>query len=336
VPEGHVYITRPMSKHVMRQAEALPAPLAMHRDADVPPTRQQLLEGCSGAIAIITMLTEKIDDEVMEAAGPGLKVIANVAVGYDIIDMEAAARRGITVTNTCGVLDEATADLAVALILATVRRVAEADRFIRTAQPWIWGPQSFIGLDVSAGATLGIVGLGRTGMAVARRAKAFRMNIIATGSRASTPEAADLGVQPCDLDTLLHTSDIVSLHCPLTASNRHIIDAQQLAAMKAGSYLINTARGPLVDEEALADALESGHLAGAGLDVHEFEPQINDRLRSLDNVVLLPHIGSAGAATRDGMGELAVRNVAAVLSGQPALTPVLPGGLKQALLPTHG
>jgi len=336
VPKGHVYITRPMSEKVMRQAEALPAPLAMHPDRDFPPSRNELLEGCRGATAIITMLTEKIDDEVLEAAGPGLKVVANVAVGYDNIDMEAAARRGITVTNTPGVLDEATADLAFALMLATVRRVGEADRFIRTGQPWIWGPQSFVGLDVSAGATLGIVGLGRTGMAVARRAKAFRMNIIATGSRASTPEAAELGVQPCDLDTLLRTSDVVSLHCPLTGTNRHMIGAQQLAAMKAGSYLINTARGPLVDEDALADAVESGHLAGAGLDVHEFEPKVNNRLRSLENVVVLPHIGSAAAATRDSMGELAIRNVAAVLSGQAALTPVLPAGLKQELLPTRG
>ena len=336
MPEGHVYITRPMSENVMRQAEALPAPLAMHADPDLPPTRGQLLEGCRGAAALITMLTEKIDDELMEAAGPGLKVIANVAVGYDNIDVEAAARRGITVTNTPGVLDEATADLAFALILATVRRVAEADRFIRTAQPWIWGPQSFIGLDVSAGATLGIVGLGRTGMAVARRAQAFQMKIVATGSRASTPEAAGLRVQPCDLDTLLRTSDIVSLHCPLTTTNRHMIGAEQLAAMKPGSYLINTARGPLVDEEALADAVESGHLAGAGLDVHEFEPQVNSRLRSLEKVVLLPHIGSAAAATRDAMGELAVRNVAAVLSGRPAVTPVLSSPQKSALLPAGG
>jgi len=326
VPEGHVYITRPMSAHVMRQAGELPAPMATHKDPDFPPTREQLLEGCRGASAIITMLTEKIDDEVMEAAGPGLKVIANVAVGYDNIDLEAAARRGITVTNTPGVLDEATADLAFALILATVRRVAEADRFVRTGKPWIWGPQSFIGLDVSAGATLGIIGLGRTGMALARRAHAFQMKVIATGSRASTPEAAALRVQPCDLETLLSTSDVVSLHCPLTTTNRHMIGAQQLAAMKPGSYLVNTARGPLVDEEALADAVESGHLAGAGLDVHEFEPRVNSRLRALERVVLLPHIGSAATATRDAMGELAVRNAAAVLTGLPALTPVLPDG----------
>lgn len=326
MPEGHVYITRPMSAHVMRQAGELPAPMATHKDPDFPPTREQLLEGCRGASAIITMLTEKIDDEVMEAAGPGLKVIANVAVGYDNIDLEAAARRGITVTNTPGVLDEATADLAFALILVTVRRVAEADRFVRTGKPWIWAPQSFIGLDVSAGATLGIIGLGRTGMALARRAHAFQMKVIATGSRASTPEAAALRVQPCDLETLLSTSDVVSLHCPLTTTNRHMIGAQQLAAMKPGSYLVNTARGPLVDEEALADAVESGHLAGAGLDVHEFEPRVNSRLRALERVVLLPHIGSAATATRDAMGELAVRNAAAVLTGLPALTPVLPDG----------
>jgi lactate dehydrogenase-like 2-hydroxyacid dehydrogenase len=323
VPDSHVYLSRPMSADVMRLAEALPAPLAVHPDRDVPPSRGQLLEGCRGATAMITMLTERIDDEVLEAAGPGLKVVANVAVGFDNIDVEAAARRGITVTNTPGVLDEATADLAFALVLATVRRVAEADRFIRAAKPWIWGPQSFVGLDVSAGATLGIVGLGRTGMAVARRAKAFRMNIIATGSRASTPEAAALGVQPVDLDTLLRTSDVVSLHCPLTADNRHMISAAQLASMKQGSYLINTARGPLVDEEALADALDRGHLAGAGLDVHEYEPSVNARLRSLDQVVLLPHIGSAAKATRDAMGTLAVRNVEAVISGKPALTPVM-------------
>lgn len=329
MPDGHVYITRPMSQKVMERAQTLPAPLLVHMDTDGPPTHEQLLAGCRGASAIISMLTERIDDDVMEAAGGGLSVIANVAVGYDNIDVEAAARRGITVTNTPGVLDEATADLAFALLLSAVRRVAEADRFIRSGLPWIWGPQSFIGLDVSAGATLGIVGLGRTGMAVARRARAFRMNIIATGSRASTAEAAELGVQPCDLDTLLRTSDIVSLHCPLTAANRHMIGAGQLAAMQAGSYLINTARGPLVDEEALADALESNHLAGAGLDVHEFEPLVNSRLRAMENVVLLPHIGSAAAATRDAMGELAVQNVAAVLSGQPALTPVTPVGQQQ-------
>lgn len=323
MPENHVFLTRPMSEPVLRLArESLPVPLVAHSDDGAPPTREQLLEGCRGAAGLITMLTEKIDEEVLDAAGPQLRVVGNVAVGFDNIDVDAAARREIVVTNTPGVLDEATADLACTLILVTARRVVEADRFVRAGNPWIWGPQSFVGLDVSAGATLGIVGLGRTGMATARRARAFGMRIVATGSRASTPEAAELGVEASDLEHLLEVSDVVSLHCPLTADNRHMIGRDQLAAMKRGSYLVNTARGPLVDEEALADALDSGHLAGAGLDVHEHEPEVNVRLREMEQVVVLPHIGSAGAATRDAMGTLAVRNAAEVLSGREALTPV--------------
>jgi lactate dehydrogenase-like 2-hydroxyacid dehydrogenase len=319
---GHVYLSRRMSERVMVMAAALPAPLVTHQARDLPPSRAELLSGCRGASALITMLTERIDDQVLEAAGSGLRIVSNVAAGFDNIDVEAAARRGVLVTNTPDVLDEATADCAFALILATVRRLVEADRFVRTGAPWFWGPESFVGLDVSAGVTLGIVGIGRTGIAVARRARAFRMNIVATGSRADSSEATKLGVTASDLDTLLRVSDIVSLHCPLTSETRHMISHVELATMKSGSYLINTARGPLVDEEALADALDSGHIAGAGLDVHEHEPQIDERLLHLDQVVLLPHICSAGAATRDAMGILAVRNVAAVLSGQSALTAV--------------
>ena len=326
MPEGHVFLTRPLSDPVMQAARAsLPAPLTAHTESGFPPSRRQLLEGCRGAAGLITMLTEKIDEEVLDATGPQLRVIANVAVGFDNVDVDAAARRGIVVTNTPGVLDEATADLAFALLLSTVRRLVEADRFVRAGRPWIWGPQSFVGLDVSGGATLGIVGLGRTGMATARRARAFGMKIVATGSRATSPEAAELGVEAADVERLLEVSDVVSLHCPLTAENRHMIGRDQLAAMRPGSYLINTARGPLVDEEALADALESGHLAGAGLDVHEHEPQVNARLRDMEQVVVLPHIGSAAAATRDAMGTLAVRNVVEVLSGREAVTPIAAG-----------
>ncbi|WP_258175112.1 2-hydroxyacid dehydrogenase [Nesterenkonia sandarakina] len=323
MPENHVFLTRPLPERVMHEARAsLPVTLTSHPTKDVPPNRQELIEGCRGASGLIVMLTDQIDDEVLDAAGPQLQVIANVAVGFDNIDVEAASRRGIVVTNTPGVLDEATADLAFTLLLTTVRRLVEADRFVRSGKPWNWGPQSFVGLDVSAGATLGIVGLGRTGMAVARRAHAFGMSIVATGSRATSSEAVEIGVAASDLEHLLEISDVVSLHCPLTPDNRHMIGQAQLAAMKQGSYLINTARGPLVDEEALADALDSGHLAGAGLDVHEHEPQINARLREMEQVVLLPHIGSAGSATRDAMGSLAVRNVTEVLSGRDALTPV--------------
>ncbi|MBT2588425.1 D-glycerate dehydrogenase [Arthrobacter sp. ISL-95] len=302
--------------------ESIPAELRVHADIDGPPSRESLLEGSRGASGIIAMLTESIDEQLLEAAGPQLQVVANVAVGFDNIDVEAAARRGVIVTNTPGVLDEATADLTLALILSTARRVVEADRFVRTGRPWIWGPQSFVGLDLSGGATLGIVGLGRIGMATARRAHAFGMNILATGSRATSQEAVRLGVEAVNLEQLLACSDVVSLHCPLTRDTRHLIGAEELATMRKGSYLINTARGPLVDEESLADALESGHLAGAGLDVHENEPQVNKRLRRMEQVVVLPHIGSAAAATRDAMGTMAVKNVAEVLLGRPPLTAV--------------
>ncbi|MFP3581504.1 D-glycerate dehydrogenase [Arthrobacter sp. SIMBA_036] len=323
MPEPHVFLTRPLSERVMRGArESLPAELRVHAGIDGPPSRESLLEGSRGASGIITMLTEKIDEEVLEAAGPQLRVVANVAVGFDNIDVEAAGRRGVIVTNTPGVLDEATADLTLALILSIARRVVEADRFVRTGRPWIWGPQSFVGLDLSAGATLGIVGLGRIGMATARRAHAFGMKLLATGRRATSQEAVRLGVEAVNLEQLLARSDAVSLHCPLTRETRHLIGAQELATMRKGSYLINTARGPLVDEESLADALESGHLAGAGLDVHEYEPQVNERLRRMEQVVVLPHIGSAGAATRDAMGTMAVKNVAEVLLGRPPLTAV--------------
>lgn len=322
-PEPHVFLTRPVSERVMEAARvSLPAQLRVHADCDWPPDRQSLLEGSRGASGLITMLTDKVDEDVLEAAGPQLRVVANVAVGFDNIDVEAAARRGIVVTNTPGVLDEATADLTLALILSTARRVVEADRFVRTGTPWIWGPQGFVGLDLSAGATLGIVGLGRIGMAVARRAHAFGMRILATGSRATSSEAEMLGVEAVDFAQLLERSDVVSLHCPLTQENRHLIGREELAAMRKGSYLINTARGPLVNEESLADALDSGHLAGAGLDVHEDEPHVNERLLRMEQVVVLPHIGSAGAATRDAMANMAVRNVVEVLSGRRPITPV--------------
>ncbi|MGO1523440.1 MAG: 2-hydroxyacid dehydrogenase [Nesterenkonia sp.] len=323
--QPHVFLTRPLDEAVLNEFRPqLSAPLQIHHDADFPPTRQELLEAVRGSSGLVTMVTDRVDAEVLDAAGQSLKVVANMAVGYDNIDVDAAAERGVTVTNTPGVLDESVADLTLALLLSTVRRVAEGDRFIRTGNQWIWGPQSFVGLDISAGSTLGIVGLGRIGMATARRAAAFGMRIIATGRRAHSAEAESLGVEPATFDELIATCDVVSVHAPLTAETKHLIGKDQLAAMKPGSYLLNTARGPLVDEEALADALEAGHLAGAGLDVHEYEPSINERLRSMENVVLLPHIGSAGDATRNRMASLAFKNLVAVLNGLDPLTPVSP------------
>lgn len=319
----HVYLTRPLDPTLCdRFAAQLPHPLRVHPVSEVPPTRQELLDAVGGASGLLTMVTDQIDAEVLDAAGPQLQVVANMAVGYDNIDLAAAEARGVCVTNTPGVLDDAVADLTLALMLTLTRRVAEGDRFIRTGRDWIWGPQSFVGLDISAGSTLGIVGLGRIGMATARRAAAFGMRIVATGRRAHTEEAAAVGVQPVTFAELLDSADIVSLHAPLTPETKHIIGKNELAVMRRGSYLINTARGPLVDEEALADALASGHLGGAGLDVHEYEPMVNDRLRSMENVVLLPHIGSAGDATRSKMASLAFENLVAVLSGRDPLNPV--------------
>jgi lactate dehydrogenase-like 2-hydroxyacid dehydrogenase len=319
---GHLYVSRRLTPLAMARLRSIDVPVVVHPDPDAPPTREEFLAGAAGASALLTLLTERVDDELFEAAGPGLRIVANHAVGYDNISVPSARMRGIVVTNTPGVLDEATADCAFGLVLATARRLVEADRFMRTGQDWIWGPQSFIGLDVSAGATLGIIGLGRIGMAVARRAQAFNMKIIATGSRAGSQEAEAYGVRPADLATVLRESDVVTLHCALTPETRHLIGAAELAAMKTTGILINTARGPVVDEDALVSALSAGVIAGAGLDVYEREPDLHPGLRSLGNVVLLPHVGSAGAATRDAMGGLAVENVQAVLSGKPALTPV--------------
>ena len=319
---GHVYLSRQLTPGAMDAVRGLGLPLVVHDDPDRPPTRQRLLDDVRGASALITLLTERVDAGLLDAAGPGLRIVANCAVGYDNVDVAAAAERGVVVTNTPGVLDEATADVAFGLILATSRRLVEADRFLRSGTDWIWGPQLFVGLDISAGATLGIVGLGRIGLAVARRAAAFNMTILATGRRAASAEARALGVQHVDLPRLLADSDVVSLHCPLTPETHHLIGAVQLAAMKPTAILVNTARGPVVDEAALVEALRTGGIAGAGLDVYEHEPELNPGLRELENVVLLPHVASAGRATRDAMGGLAVANVRAVLRGESPLTPV--------------
>lgn len=319
---SHVYLSRQLTPAAMTAAQRLGVPVVVHDDPDRPPSRDQLLGAVRGATALITLLTERIDEEVLDAAGDQLRIVANCAVGYDNISLPAAMSRGVVVTNTPGVLDEATADCAFGLVLATARRLVEGDRFIRSGEDWIWGPQAFVGLDLSAGATLGIVGLGRIGMAVARRAAAFNMRIVATGSRSTSEEAADYGVQAVDLPQLLAESDVVSLHCPLTPATRHLIGAKELAAMKPTAILVNTARGPIVDEAALVSALENGVIAAAGLDVYENEPRLHPGLRPLDNVVLLPHIGSAGQATRDAMGKLAVANVRAVLAGDPPVSPV--------------
>jgi glyoxylate reductase len=318
---GHVHVTFELPARAAAELAATGLPTTVYAGPTGQP-REALLESVRGASGIIALLSDRIDAELMDAAGPSLKVVANDAVGYDNVDLVAARERGIVVTNTPGVLDDATADLAFALLLATARRVVEADRFVRAGNEWKWEPDLFVGLDVSAGATLGIVGLGRIGFAVARRAAAFDMTIVATGSRASSPEAAALGIRAVELPELLSVSDVVSLHCPLTASTRHLIGAAELRAMKPSAILINTARGPIVDELALVEALRDGEIGAAGLDVYEWEPAVSAGLLALPNVVTAPHIGSAGIATRERMASLTVQNVAAVLAGRAAVTPV--------------
>jgi len=290
--------------------------------AERPPTTAELLRDAAGAAAIVATLTDRVDAAVLDAAGPGLQVVANVAVGYDNVDVAAARARGVVVTNTPGVLDGATADLTMGLLLAAARRIAEGDRFLRTGTPWVWGPRMLVGLDLSAGATLGIVGYGRIGRAVARRARAFDLEVLATPTRTPLSPAERAAVEFRELPDLLAASDVVSLHCPLTPQTRHLVDDAALARMRPTALLVNTARGGVVDTDALVRALTEGRLGGAALDVFEDEPHVDPRLLALPQVVLTPHLGSAGDRTRSAMCGLAVDNVAAVLAGRPALTPV--------------
>ncbi|MFJ8910057.1 2-hydroxyacid dehydrogenase [Amycolatopsis sp. NPDC102389] len=292
--------------------------------ADRPLTPDELREFVRGSSAIVGMLHDRIDGAVADAAGPGLKVVANVAVGYDNIDVPALAARGITVTNTPGVLTDATADLAFGLILAVTRRLGEGERLIRSRTPWSFHLGFLLGSSLQD-KTLGIVGLGKIGQAVARRALGFGMRIVYSGrSRAAEDVETALGAKYLPVDELLRSSDVVSLHCPLTPDTRHLIDADALKAMKPGAYLINTTRGPVVHEAALADALEAGEIAGAGLDVFEAEPEVEQRLLDRENVVLTPHLGSATVETRTAMAVLAAENVASVLTGGNPLTEVRP------------
>ncbi|WP_410659705.1 2-hydroxyacid dehydrogenase [Amycolatopsis sp. lyj-112] len=292
--------------------------------ADRPLTPDELRDFVRGASAIVGMLQDRIDGEVADAAGPELKVVATVAVGYDNLDVPELARRGVTVTNTPGVLTDATADLAFGLLLAVTRRLGEGERLIRSRTPWSFHLGFLLGSGLQD-KTLGIVGLGQIGQAVARRALGFGMRIVYSGrSRVTEDVEKTLGAEYVSVAELLETSDVVSLHCPLTPETRHLIDADALKAMKPGAYLINTTRGPVVHEAALADALEAGEIAGAGLDVFEAEPDVEPRLLGLENVVLTPHLGSATVETRTAMAVLAAENVASVLTGGNPLTEVRP------------
>jgi glyoxylate reductase len=290
---------------------------------DRPLSVAELHDAIAGADAVVTLLHDRVDDAFCEAAGSQLRCVANVAVGYDNIDVEACTRHGVQVTNTPGVLTEATADIAMGLILAVTRRFGEGERLLRARKSWAWSMFSMLGTSLQ-GKTLGIVGLGEIGRATARRARAFGMEIAYSGRRRA-PEEVEVelgGALHLPLDALLGQSDVVSIHCPLSDETRHLIDAERLRLMRPGAYLVNTARGPIVDESALADALRDGTIAGAGLDVFEREPEVHPGLLELDNVVLIPHLGSATIETRTAMAELAARNALAVATGESPITPV--------------
>ena len=278
-------------------------------------------EQLATADAAVTLLTDQVDDAFLDAA-PNLTIVANVAVGYNNIDVAACTQRGVLVTNTPGVLTDATADLAMGLLLMCTRRLGEGERLIRSGQPWQWGMFMMLGSGLQ-GRTLGIVGMGGIGLAVAARARAFGMDIAYHNRRAvDAPTEARLGARRLGLDELLATSDVVSLHCPYAAETHHLIDADALAGMKRSAFLVNTARGPIVDEAALVDALTAGTIAGAALDVFENEPEVHPGLLTLDNVVLVPHLGSATEETRAAMATTAAGNVVAVLAGREPLNPV--------------
>jgi glyoxylate reductase len=278
--------------------------------------RGELLERVAGKDGLLAMLTDRIDDELLERAGPGLRVVANFAVGFDNLDLEACTARGVLATNTPDVVTEATADLAWALLLAAARRVAEGDRFLRGLEPWIWGPEFFLGFEVH-GKTLGVIGLGRIGQAVARRAAGFGMPVLYTARRRLAPEReAALGVAWRELDQLLAEADFVSIHTGLSPATHHLIGPERLARMKPTAVLVNTARGPIVDEAALAEALRAGQLGAAGLDVFEREPEVHPALLELDNVTIVPHLGTSTLETRVAMGMTAADNLLTALAGR--------------------
>jgi glyoxylate reductase len=299
VTQPRVFATRRFPERVRAELERS-FELDLH-ESEWPPPREELLARAAGCDGLMTMLTDHIDGELIDAAGPQLQVVANYAVGYDNVDLDACTRRHVLVSNTPDVLTAAVAELTMALILALVRRVAEGDRLIRSREPWIWGPNMMLGAGL-AGKTLGLVGHGRIGRRVEALALEFGMEVVYSSRTGGMP-----------LGELLETVDVVSLHLPLSDETRHLINVQALSQMKPGAFLLNTSRGQIVDEVALAHALEQGEIGGAALDVYEREPEVEERLLSLENVVLTPHLGSATLETREAMGTLCVEALRSVL-----------------------
>ncbi|TWU22420.1 putative 2-hydroxyacid dehydrogenase [Novipirellula galeiformis] len=308
-----IFLTRELPPSSMKQLRERSQLTMNHEDRAL--TKQELIAGLQGVDGLLCQLTDIIDDEVL-GANPNLKVVSNFAVGFNNVDIASASKRNIAVTNTPGVLSDSTADMAWALMFAVARRVVEGDRFVRAGRWEGWAPLQYLGLDIS-GATLGLVGLGRIGRAMIPRAMGFNMKVLYWNrTRMDIAEEHELGVEYAELDELLAQSDFVSLHVALSEGTKHLINEQRLGQMKPTAYLINTARGPVVDEKALVQALQSNVIAGAGLDVFENEPKLEPALYDLENAVLAPHLGSATIATRSKMGELAIENCLAGCAGK--------------------
>jgi len=321
-----VYVTRMISQETIDD-------LKKHCDVEVNPDDRALspaefMEKIKGRDGVITLITDKVDAAVMDAAGPQCKIFANYAVGFNNFDLAAATKRGIILTNTPGVLDDATATHTWALLLAAARRIPEADKFVRDGKWKGWAPMFFLGLDIDR-KTLGIAGLGRIGSNVARKAKGFDMKIIYTDVRRNQSFEKEFGATHVDKETLLKESDFLSLHLPLLPETQHYIGEKELRMMKKTALLINASRGPIVDEKALVKALRERIIAGAGLDVFENEPQLEPGLKELDNVVIVPHIASATIKTRLDMGAIAANNIIKVFNGQPPDTCINPEVLKK-------
>ena len=317
-----VFVTRELSLGLIENLRLeLGAEVSPH---DRPLSRDELKAAVAGRTALITMLDDRVDSEILDAAGPRLRIVANHAVGYDNVDVEAATRRRIAVTNTPGVLDEATATLAVALLLAIARRIVEADTYVRAGR-WTrgWAPNFFTGLDVD-GRVLGIAGLGRIGRALARKATGLGLRVIYTARQRDAAAEDETGALFVDKDTLFRSADFVAPCLSVNESTWHYVGARELAMMKPSAALINVSRGPIVDEGALAAVLAARGIAGAALDVFENEPALTPGLIELDNVVLTPHIGSATVETRSAMGSIAIRNVLARARGEPPISCVNP------------
>ena len=313
-----IFITRPIPKAGIEMLQEKGYEVAVNESArDRVASKEELLAGVRGADALLSVLTDKIDREVIEAGLQTLKIIANYAVGFDNIDIASAKERGVLITNTPGVLTNTVAEHTFALMLAIAHRISEGDRFSRAGKYTAWGPELLLGADLS-GKTLGVVGLGRIGSRVAHHAvKGFDMKVVYTDVKQNADFEKEFGATyAATIDELLPQCDFVSIHVPLLDSTRHLINETRLKAMKKSAYLINTARGPIVDEHALAQALSEKWIRGAAIDVFELEPDITPELKNLDNIILTPHIASATVETRDAMARLAAENIIVALEGK--------------------